>query len=258
MKCREVLDKLSEYVAEELAAGAQDEVAAHLQACEGCRMEAEAFRRAEEALNALGAVEAPPGPTEDLGRRIAAPEARRLGWIWAGAAGTAVAAVAIAVLVWTKPGGLERPELVRVEEAAPQVAAVHVTPPPSPVPSLKPPDVRPAVVRDGRSIAHQVASPPDQRLEVRRAEAAQPEQAEAGVEASPAGTDEGSGGVILPLGRPEPILPSSSYYAEITFPDGAKSILNQSVERDAAGQPRVVQISYQQIASQAENVNEGG
>jgi hypothetical protein len=52
-------------------------------------------------------------------------------------------------------------------------------------------------------------------------------------------------GVIVLLGRPKPILPSSSCYLEVSFPDGGKSITDQSVERDAAGRPRAVQIAYE-------------
>ena len=63
---------------------------------------------------------------------------------------------------------------------------------------------------------------------------------------------------MLLLGPPEPVVPSSRCYLEVSFPDGTKSILDQSVERDAGGEPRVVQLSYQQVPPEIESVNEGG
>ena len=71
-------------------------------------------------------------------------------------------------------------------------------------------------------------------------------------------TSEAEYGVVLLLGQPEPVLPSSYCYLEVSFPDGTKSILDQSVERDAGGEPRVVQLSYQQVPPEIESVNEGG
>ena len=269
MKCPELLDKLSQYVAGELADGAQDEVAAHLQACEVCRAEAEAFRRAEKVLKTLGAVEAAPELRDDLWRRIAAPEGRRLGRILAGAAVTAAAA-AIALLTYTKPGGVRPPGPVRAEVALPSIAPAKPAPPaarqataPEASPSIaatvpKLPGVRSALARPHRRVVHQTAARPDPGIEGRRAEVTQTEQPKEAAASLPVATHEAATGVILLLGNPEPILPSSSYYAEITFPDGGKSILDQSVDRDTLGEELAVRIAYQQIAPEAGAQNEGG
>jgi hypothetical protein len=66
------------------------------------------------------------------------------------------------------------------------------------------------------------------------------------------------GGVILVLGRPEPVLPSGRCYVEVTLADGTKTLAEQSVQRDAAGRPQMVQISYEQMEPNAASVQQGG
>jgi hypothetical protein len=61
-----------------------------------------------------------------------------------------------------------------------------------------------------------------------------------------AGAEEGpAGGIILLLGEARDVPPSSSCYLEIVFPDGARTVMDQRVERDASGNPRTVQIAYE-------------
>jgi hypothetical protein len=67
-----------------------------------------------------------------------------------------------------------------------------------------------------------------------------------------------NGGVILVLGRPEPVLPSGSCYVEVKRVDGSRSVAEQSVERDAVGRPQMVRISYEQIEPDAASVQQGG
>jgi len=65
-------------------------------------------------------------------------------------------------------------------------------------------------------------------------------------------------GVILLLGDPDRVLPSSSCYLEILFPDGARTISDQAVQRDATGRPRAMQITYSQIAPDQTASEHGG
>lgn len=67
-----------------------------------------------------------------------------------------------------------------------------------------------------------------------------------------------NGGVILVLGRPEPVLPSGSCRVEVTLADGTKTLAEQSVERDAAGRPQSVTVAYERIALDAAAVQQGG
>jgi hypothetical protein len=64
--------------------------------------------------------------------------------------------------------------------------------------------------------------------------------------------------VILVLGRPEPVLPSGSCYIEVTRADGTRTVREQTVERDAAGRPQMVQISYEQMEPNAASAQQGG
>jgi len=66
----------------------------------------------------------------------------------------------------------------------------------------------------------------------------------------PAEVEQRPQGVFLLLGAPQEALPSSSYQAEVFLPDGVRSFMEQSIERDAAGEPRLVQIAYHNTAPQ--------
>lgn len=270
MKCRGVRERLSEYVDGELADSERAGIAEHLEVCASCREEAEGFRRAGEALRTLAVVEVAPDLTSDLHRRLATSSRRRFRLAWVGV-GVAAAAGAAACLLW--PGHpAPRPAPAVTDVSAPQVAIE----PPEPAlplteeqPEAETPDepyrapVQVAAIRDetveaglveaggGPNWAYGRPAASVDELQVPATDVEEPETALAR-------TSEMEYGVVLLLGPPEPILPSSSCYLEVSFPDGAKSILDQSVERDAAGEPRVVQLSYQQVSPKIESVNQGG
>ena len=65
------------------------------------------------------------------------------------------------------------------------------------------------------------------------------------------------GGVILVLGRPEPVQVSGSCYVEVTLADGTRTVREQTVERDAAGRPQMVRLSYERSVPGAA-VQQGG
>jgi len=66
------------------------------------------------------------------------------------------------------------------------------------------------------------------------------------------------GGVILVVGDPQPVLLSSSCHIEIRFPDGSKSIRDESIERDAVGRPRSVHVVCQELAPENGALEQGG
>jgi hypothetical protein len=295
MKCRGVRERLSEYVDGELADAERAAIAAHLSVCAGCREEAEGFRRAGEALKTLSAVEVAPDLTSDLHRRLAAPAARRFRVAWVGV-GVAAAAGAAACLLWLglrTPAPV--PPLVRTDVAAHQVVIERpepVLPLTEELPEAETPKepyrapVQVAAIRDETEEAGTVEVagalswaietalvlaeetdplPVDEaalvladEMPVVPTDVEEPRPALREPRQALARTSEAEYGVILLLGPPEPILPSSRCYLEVSFPDGAKSIVDQTVERDAAGEPRVVQLSYQQVLPKTESVNQGG
>ncbi|UCC68750.1 MAG: zf-HC2 domain-containing protein [Armatimonadota bacterium] len=258
MNCRRVREKLTEYLAGELVPGERAAIAAHLDGCERCRAELAALRRAEDALETLAVVEHPPDLVRDLDQRLAAGATPRLRLAWIGAPLVATAAVA-ACLLW-----LSHPA------PSPQTAPVESRPIP-PRGTVERPEVAapPRIKEDAEFVASQ--QPRQAAPQVAQNMHGLSEQTSVVEAAGPPPTDETVPfmahrvpaemprfGVILLLGEPQPILPSFSCYLEVSFPDGAKSILDQSVERDAAGEPRVVQISYAQIAPERGAPNQGG
>lgn len=273
MNCRSVRRRLSEYLDGELPAPRQAAIAAHLEVCAGCREEADDLRRAGEALKTLSVVEVAPELTGDLHRRLAAPPARRFRLGWAGAAAVAAVGIAIGCLLWLSPRApVPGPPRARTEAAAPEVAVEPpklVLPLTEELPEAETPD------EPYRAPVQVVATPRETEgpapVEVDGTLSSAEVVGVLSAEEMPAAPTDVEGprravsrrpgteyGVILLLGPPEPILPSSRCYLEVSFPDGAKSILDQSVERDAAGEPRVVQLSYQQVSPKTESVNEGG
>jgi hypothetical protein len=272
MNCRSVRRRLSEHLDGELPAPEQAAIAAHLEVCAGCRDELEAFRRAGEALKTLSAVEVAPDLTSDLRRRLAAPAARRFRVGWVGAAVVAVG-LAIGCLLWLSPRAPSPgPPPARTDVAAPQV----VIEPAEPVVPLTEDLPEAETPKEPYRAPVQIVSNQDEaelagHLDEERRERPEEEMALVSAEDTPAAPTDVEGprravsrrpgteyGVILLLGPPEPILPSSRCYLEVSFPDGAKSIVDQSVERDAGGQPRVVQLSYQQVSPKTESLNQGG
>ncbi|MFB3879662.1 MAG: hypothetical protein ACE149_00290 [Armatimonadota bacterium] len=65
-------------------------------------------------------------------------------------------------------------------------------------------------------------------------------------------------GVVLVLGRAEPVLPSGSCYIEVTRADGTTTAAEQAVERDAAGRPQMVRLSHDWGQAEAAVVRQGG
>jgi anti-sigma factor RsiW len=123
-----VRDRLSLYLDGEMAAGARSEVESHLRGCAACARHLEELAAVDAAARDLP-VPAPPGYFESLPARVRArlPPARRKAppvWVWAAAAGIAVAAL-VPVVVERTRAPLPEPALIR-EQAPP---AIVITPP---------------------------------------------------------------------------------------------------------------------------------
>jgi len=256
MTCRSVTHRLGAYLDGELPPRQQAELDEHLASCSQCRAQAAALRHAEDALRMLRPTEPAPDLLHDLRRRLAAPSARSLRLIWAGGAAVAVAAAGL-ILLLLHPPTAKAPRL-RTPASPPYIASK--SPPPSTITASRAgPAVAPRpVVAAKPMVRHQPRprrgrhapsspgeSPGGEREQVpvpaESEPRLEPEAAEAVLTASPAPL----GGVIVLLGEPAPALPSSSCYLEVSFPDGAKSVTDRTVERDAAGRPRAVQIAYE-------------
>jgi hypothetical protein len=114
-----VLDRLSLDLDGELAAAARTEVEAHLQGCSACARHLEELAAVDTAARDLP-VPAPPGYFDSLPARVRArlPAHRRRTapvWVWAAAAGLALAALAPVLLRQTTS---PVPEATRTEESA--------------------------------------------------------------------------------------------------------------------------------------------
>jgi hypothetical protein len=112
-----VLDRLSLYLDGELATAARTEVEAHLQGCSACARHLEELAAVDAAARDLP-VPAPPGYFDSLPARVRArlPAPRRRAppvWVWAAAAGLALAALAPVLLRQTTS---PVPEATRTEE----------------------------------------------------------------------------------------------------------------------------------------------
>ena len=253
MNCRRARQKLTEYLAGELISAERAAIGAHLEGCAHCRAEADAIGSAESALRMLAVVEVAPELSSDLRERLAAPAGRRLGLAWVGAGAAAAAAAAVCMLWLSHPA------------PSPQKAPFESRPIPPKVTVERPEAVAPPIKEETELVASQqpYQTPPrithsTQGLSERASlvEVAEAPPADEPVpfmaDPAPAEMPAPRYGVILLLGEPQPVLPSSSCYLEVSFPDGAKSIFDQSVERDAAGRPRAVQVSYQEVAPEAQ------
>ena len=256
MKCRDVRRKLVEYAEASLPLGEKAEVESHLETCARCRAERAALDRAETALRALAAVETAPELTADLHHRLAAGRPpRRFIWVWAGV-GVAAVAVTVGLLARlhsTTPAHHRKPPSAQM---AMRPAPVAPTPPPV---SVAPADQQPQRTskprpprhhpHHARDVAPVRSTPPESA--VAEAPAPQPEPIPETAPNAPIG-------VILLIGTPRETAPVSSYHVEISFPDGAKSMREQVVERDENDRPRAVRIACDHTAPGAPPPAQGG
>jgi len=261
MTCGEVRRKLSEYVGGELSAEEAERVAEHLAQCELCRAEAAAYRRTEDALAALARVEKAPDLSEDLSRRIGARQGGSQRRAWAGAAAVA-ALVGVAVLLWPRAAPVETPPVMEhVQVRVPQVPTGEVARqedvelgeiPPEPVRAPRLTEIQGEMASQAR--------PPEPGGEVMVSEVAQTVEVVAVPPEESLETEAmaDTGGVILVVGEPQPVLLSSSCYLEVSFPSGARLVVDQRVERDALGRPRAAQLSYRQVEADSATPNHGG
>ncbi len=276
MKCREVRKRLAEHVAGELFPSEEEAIAAHLAQCATCRAEAAVLERCERALGALGTVEEAPDLSEDLRRRIAAPIPWRPRWGLAAAiAGAAVAVTVMAVLsLWPQKAPAPGPPMVREEVAEPAITSMpHALDVTVEVPAETSPPVEspPSIVSAPRPVPaevvlEQAAIPAVVAVPVRGqpagfGEGAMMEAApvrfeeEMAMEAGPVMASlttqpERAGGVVLLVGKPEPVRTASSCYLEVSLPDGARSVFERTAKLEPPGAPRVIHISYEQTAPQ--------
>jgi hypothetical protein len=259
MRCPTVREKLLDYLDDQVASGGRARIEAHLAGCADCRAELAALLRSEDALHALAAVLPAPQLADDLRQRLAAPRPRPLRWAWAGA-GAATAAVAIALLVWCIPRPPASRPLPPKPRVAPQITTELRQPPAATEAQLLPAPSTPQPRPAPRRIVRKPAQTTPERAPVPSEEPAILEQERpAAPEPAPTEAPKQPYGIILLLGEAEPMLPSSSScYFEVSFPSGERSILDQTVDRDAAGEPRAIQISYQRIAPQSGPLNHGG
>jgi len=261
MRCRTAKRRLTQYLDGELTDRERGAVERHLEACRRCREEADALRHAEDALHRLSAVETAPDLTADLLRRIEGlpglpAGSRRLAW---GGAMVAAMVIVLAAFFWLRQGGPTAPSLhQKAQTLVPPPMAQTREPPPAiakapsqPAAPQPLPEPQRRVIRKHTVARERPQEQPSNQPSAEEVEAPAPEPAAAEVE-------EPSGGVILLVGAPQPALPSSRYYVELSFPNGERSLLEQSVERDAVGEPRTVQVTYQQIGPEPPVPNQGG
>ncbi|HUT74467.1 MAG TPA: zf-HC2 domain-containing protein [Armatimonadota bacterium] len=275
MKCRKITRMLGEYVEGDLPAHRRAEVAAHLHTCGRCRAEAAAWEQAQAALCALSAIEAAP----ERAVLMPAGAPTRAGWgfrrTWVGA-GLAVAAVVLAVWLWTRtdagpprsgpspqriaarahPAPLKPSPTGVIREAAPQRApgpspARRVAHRPyAPRPSARmTPSAPPALgAQEVPPALPEVVEPP---APAPPADAAEPESL---VAAAPSPAI----GLILLLGPPPEWAPLSSCQVEVSFPDRAKSVVEQVVERNPDGSPRAIRIACDNAGPEPQSRSQGG
>lgn len=148
MKCKEVVERLSEYWSNELDERMKSEITAHLRVCSSCQHE---WVILQTAMNALRSVPTPEPPPELLNRIQSAVIARQYRrpmfawrWQWAMAFGTAAIVIAIAFMPFVSQRRATRLPVV-AEAPAPLISqmplrqtlpeSTHAAPSP---PSLKP------------------------------------------------------------------------------------------------------------------------
>jgi hypothetical protein len=205
-------------------------------------------------------MERAPELSEDLRRRLAAPRAG-VRW-WGLATAGAVALVVVAALLWPRAAPVGAPIGVEHLARLGGEAAVGDTVPEREAQVVEPASeeaVEQQAPRPEVAVADTSRTPePSGELMV----SAPPESAKANAppveEFTGIETEEPVGGVILVLGEPEPVLPSSRCYLEVSFPNGAKSVVDERIERDALGRPRASQLSYWQVEADAATLSHGG
>ena len=259
MKCSKAQARLSQYLDGELTEKVRAAIALHLEGCVACRRELETLQAADDALQLLAAIEPAPDLTSDLRRRLDSVPAGGVRWVPAAlAAGVAVLLVVLCIRLVTPRAPLPEPGPSPAQQAPARVATV---PPPI---AAEPADVQPQAPAP---IAHTptTAPPPARRSADAPSAPSDPSPPEAPpVEVAEASappaveTASAPDGLLLILGEPQPVLPSSYCYFAVTRPDGNSSILSQTVERDAAGQPRVVHITYDETTSESRLPEQGG
>ena len=265
MRCRWVVGRLGAYAEGELPREQREAVRLHLEGCAACRREAEGLARVERALGGLAAMEPASELLEDLHRRLGRAQGRPVRWRWQWALGAAAVG---AVVVWLSVGPAERPDRAPVaaqaERQGPRVQAEGTA--------------APAVEAEGRRDEGETREQESAKVEAREvrhamgqrkgssgptvvaAEASQPEQSEereVGPEPTAVEARQPAEGVILLLGEPR-VRPTSDYYAEMSFPDGTKTIREQRVVPAEGGRPPATEVSYQVIAANGEGPQEGG
>jgi hypothetical protein len=127
-----VLDRLSLYLDGELAAAARTEVEAHLRGCSACARHLEELAAVDTAARELP-VPAPAGYFDSLPARVRArlPVPRRRTapvWVWAAAAGVALAALTPLLFRQTAspvPEAMRTEETARVAAPPPTIAAIE-------------------------------------------------------------------------------------------------------------------------------------
>lgn len=175
------MDLLSRYLDGELAGSARAEVESHLRGCAGCARHLEELAAVDAAARELP-VPAPPGYFESLPARVRArlPAPRRKSppvWVWAAAAGLAVAAL-VPLLSHQARSPLPEPALIREQAPpAPATASTPVAPAREEAPAAAPADV-PAESRARDKVA---AKDLLEALRAENAAAATPAQAQAQV-----------------------------------------------------------------------------
>jgi len=124
-----VLDRLSLYLDGELDAAARSEVESHLRGCAACARHLEQLAAVDAAARELP-VPAPPGYFDSLPARVRArlprpPRRSPPVWVWAAAAGIAIAALAPLLFQQTKA---PVPEAAPVQERVPAAPTIAVAP----------------------------------------------------------------------------------------------------------------------------------
>jgi hypothetical protein len=250
MKCRRLLNRWERY--QELPPREQVLLSAHLADCPACRVRTAAMDRAEAALRGLAGPATAPDLRHDLRRRLAAAPARapRRRWVLA----LAPVAAAAAALLWiarpapTPPVRMAdtrtvtpiaaRPPQVRVDTNTQQVG-------------VRPPRVvSPLQVKLVGSRPHPASGRVRFATTNRRTRtvsrlpflAAGPTEATAFVPAE--GEEPAAGGVVILVGDPAPVLPSSQCFLEVSLSDGSTRTFEQNTDRDAAGRVTASHLTY--------------
>jgi hypothetical protein len=268
MKCRIVRRMLVDYVEGGLSPIERTDLAAHLERCAACRADAAGLERAENALRTLGIIE--PAPESVVVPRIhPAPRAGgQTRWVWAGV-GVAAAAVVLAILVWPhaaqrepfrSPSANIATKTAPIEPSAPPEASEAAPPelPPAEAVATKERPVKPAPRSHApRRIVQRSTPAPSAAPEPPTPETI-PLEPPLPASVATAQESEAPAGLILLIGEPRESPPSSSYYVEISFPDGERSVVERTVERDADNQPHAIRIAYERSGPETPSPQPGG